>query len=131
MKYYWRKHIKIYVMKYLHFLFLLFFMSVIAWGQDMNAQKRDITLKILNKKGRPVKNIMVQSIESGNAGITDLNGLYVFKNMTDDDRISILLPKYGETIIPVDEMDSIVVNLLSTRIYTYENSAGEYILSYH
>ena len=114
----------IFIMRFIYILLLLIFQIVTVWAQISDPQKRDITLTILNKRGRPINNIFVKSIESGNAGVTDSKGLYVFKNMTDDDSISVLLPKYGQTLIPVVDMDSIVVTLRSARLYSYENSEG-------
>ena len=112
-------------MRYINIFLLIIFTSITTWAQDIDSQTRDISLKILNKKGRPVKNIAVRCIDSNNPGITDRNGLYIFKDMTDDYKIAILLPKYGETIIPVAGMDSIVVTLRSASLYSYANNEGQ------
>ena len=95
-----------------------------AYAQDIHAQNRDISLKILNKKGRPVNNIVVSSLKTGKAGVTDRTGLFVFTNMADDDTISMRLPKYGPTNIPVRGMDSLVVTLRSSVNYSYLNNSG-------
>jgi len=112
-------------MKYIAIFFFLILMSVAAWAQDMDAPKRNITLKLTNKKGRPLKNIVVQSSNTDKAGITDRKGLFIFREMTDSDTISIMLSKYGESIIPVAGMDSIVVMLRSARLYSYINIEGQ------
>jgi len=48
--------------------------------------------------------------------------------LTDDDRISLMLPKYGETILPVAGMDSIVVTLRSVRRYSYLSNEGKNVI---
>ena len=114
-------------MKHIKIFLLLIVMSVAAWAQDTDFSKRDITLRINNKRGRPVKNIIVKSFSANKAGITDRKGLFVFGDMSDNDTISIMLPKYGETIIPVTGLDSIVVILRSARLYSYSNTEGQSI----
>jgi hypothetical protein len=106
-------------MKYISVFFLLILMSVATQAQDTEAPKRDISLLVLNKKGRPISNIIVRSAGSTKAGMTNHSGLFVFNDMTDEDQISMMLPKYGETFIPVAGMDSIVVTLRSARRYSY------------
>jgi TonB-dependent SusC/RagA subfamily outer membrane receptor len=90
--------------------------------------RRDIPLTILDKKGRPVNNIIVQSLSAGKAGITDRAGRFVFQDMADGDSISIMLPKYGETVIPVTGMDSIVVTMRSASRYSYLNNEGRSVI---
>jgi len=103
-------------------------MSVAAKAQEINDSKRDISLLIINKRGRPVERIIVRSLNNTNAGMTDRKGLFVFSDLTDDDRISLLLPRYGETIIPVAGMDSIVVQLRSARLYSYVDNEGKSVI---
>jgi len=115
-------------MKYIAFFSLLIMMSVTVKAQDTDVTKRDVFLLIINKKGRPVERIIVRSLNNTNAGMTDRKGLFVFTDLTDEDKISLLLPKYGETIIPVTGMDSIVVQLRSARLYSYVNNEGKNVL---
>ena len=89
---------------------------------------RDVYVKVVNKRGRPVRNIVVQSFNVNQAGITDRMGLFLFKNMTDNDSITMLLPRYGETIIPVAGMDSIVIMLRSARLYSYMDNQGSSVI---
>ena len=94
-------------------------------GMNANAQdtvfpNRDISVKILNKKGRPLPNIIVQS-RTGKAGITDRSGLYVFEDMSDNDTLSVRLGNNGQIIIPVKDMDFIMVKAVSARYYSYFN----------
>ena len=120
--------IKLSFMKYVKVFFLLFMMSVAAWAQNEDVQPRDVYVKVVNKRGRPVNNIIVQSIQAGQAGTTDRKGLFLFQNMTDYDTVSLILPRFGETIIPVIGMDSIVVMLRSARLYSYVNNEGNSVI---
>jgi len=111
-------------MKYIAFFFLLIVASVTAKAQDTNEPKRDISLLIFDKKGRPIDGIIVRSLNNTKAGMTDRKGLFVFNDLTDSDMLSMFLPKYGETIIPVVGMDSIVVTLRSLRRHSYVSNEG-------
>ena len=115
-------------MKYVNLLFLLVFMSIAAWAQDGDNQTRDVYLKVVNKRGRSVSNIITQTIRANQAGMTDHKGLFLFTNMTDNDSITLILPEYGETVIPVAGMDSIVVMLRSARLYAYMDNEGNRVI---
>jgi len=108
-------------MKNITILLLFSLMTVSAWAQNPDAARRDIPVKIYDKKGRPVKSVAVESFDTSKKGATDKDGQYVFKNMSDNDTISMNLPKYGKAIFPVTGMDSIVVNLRSATVYDYKN----------
>jgi hypothetical protein len=45
--------------------------------------------------------------------------------MSDDDTISVRLPKYGNTRIPVTGMDSIVITVRSSVQYSFKDSEGQ------
>jgi len=115
-------------MKYIVVFFLFMLMSVGVSAQETDLPKRNISLIILDKKNRPIERIIVRSLNNTNAGMTNRKGLFVFTDMTDDDMISMLLPKYGETIVPVTGMDSIVVKLRSARRYSYVNNEGQSVV---
>jgi hypothetical protein len=110
-------------------LFIAFLCTGIdAYAQDMNPQARDISLKILNKKGRPIKKVYAQSLNTGIAGFTDQAGLFVFRGMSDNDTMAVNLPKIGKVGIPVAGMDSIVVTVRSSKNYSYVNRLGEMMI---
>ena len=109
-------------------IFLLIVISVGVWAQNADSPNRDISLKIVNKRGRAVRNVIVHSVNSGNIGVTDRTGLFIFSDMSDDDNISIMLPRYGEVIVPVAGFDSIVVTLRSASSYSYVDKDGEKVL---
>ena len=101
-------------------LFLAFlYVGASAMAQVKDSENRDISLTVLNKKGRPVRNVVAQSLRTGKAGITDRSGSCVFGNMADDDTLSIRLTKNRRIAIPVTGMDSIVVKAVSAKFYAY------------
>ena len=115
-------------MKFIHILFILILLSNAVKAQDVDSSKRDISLMILDNRGRPVDQIIVRTVNNTQAGITGRFGLFVFKEMSDSDTISVLLPRFGETFIPVIGMDSIVVKLRSARRYSYVSNSGQTII---
>ena len=98
-------------------LFLLVSGSLPA--QETDSTLRDIFLKVVDKKNRPVNSVMVQTSTSGKIGLTNNEGLYLFKEMSDIDSIMISLPKYRTLIVPVAGMDSIVVRMRSAHRLEY------------
>jgi len=115
-------------MKFLKIFLLLILMSVTVGAQDTNSQKKNFPVIILDKKERPIRNVVVKSDGTGKRGITDRYGMFVFVDLSDDDNISIKLPKYGETIIPVAGMDSLEVILRSKFRYFYINNEGSRVI---
>ena len=106
-------------MKYINIFFLFALMSVTIKAQNVDSQKKRISMIILDKKERPMSNIVVRSLSSTKAGLTDRSGVFVFADMSGNDTISMMLPNYGEIFIPVVGKDSIVVKLRSARRYYY------------
>jgi hypothetical protein len=112
-------------MRQIVFFILLSLITVVVKAQDIDSQKRSIFLTVLAKRERPMSNILVRSLSNTEAGVTDRSGLFVFADMSDNDTISIMLPRLGETLIPVASMDSIVVKLRSARRYYYVSNVGQ------
>ena len=99
---------------------LLSLMALTAAAQEIDMEPREVTLKVVNKRGRPIEGVVAQSTVAGtSAFLTDRKGEHVFLNMTDRDSLIVMLPKYGETIIPVEGMELIVVQMKSNKAYTY------------
>jgi len=115
-------------MKYIVMFVLFILMSAGLSAQEKDSPGRNISLIVLDKKGRPIERIIVRTLNNTNAGMTNRKGVFVFTGMTDDDKISMFLPKYGETIIPVTGMDSIVVTLRSPRRYSYVSNEGQNVI---
>ena len=109
-------------------LALVFILTLGATGAmaQPESDTRDVTVKITNKRGKPVKGVVVQSVEGGDVGITDQGGYYVFKNITQEDQIRLFLPNYGERLVPVEGLDSLRVVLNSSnRVAYYNERNGE------
>jgi len=98
---------------------------VAGWAQQVDSPNREVILKILNKKGRPVRNIMVQSLLTGKAGFTDRTGSFVFEDISDNDTLSLQLKRNAHVVIPVTGLDSIVVMERSSKLYSYLDSQGQ------
>ena len=113
-------------MKKIPVFLLLILMSVAAWAQDMAFRNKDFPLIVRDKKGHPVNKIMVRSLGTGQSGKTQL-GLFVFRDMSESDTISLMLPKFGQTLIPVAGLDSIVVTIRSKDLYSYVTSYGQIV----
>jgi len=114
-------------MKTIMSFFLLILINVVAWAQNRDISYKDMYIRILDKKGYPISNIIIQSLNTGTTGITDRSGLFVFEdmyNMYNNDTLTIQLPKYGKTVIPVVGMDSIIVTVHSNRHYSYTDNNG-------
>lgn len=105
--------------------FCTFFICAIAWGQQGYPSNRDISLTILNRRGRPVSNIIALSVKTGEGGITNRSGMIVFRDMADDDSITIRLTRSNQFSIPVTGMDSIVVTARSSNLYSYIDNYGD------
>jgi hypothetical protein len=96
-------------------------LCLLAW--PVSAQEpetpRDVTLKITDRRGRPVSGVVVQAIPGGNGSVTDANGMHIFSGMTDRDSILLMRPRYGVTTLPVAGLDSILVTIRNPRQFTY------------
>ena len=112
-------------MKIVMISFLLILTSMVVYGQDADFSNREVWINVVNKRERPIRGIIVQSLNTGQAGFTDRSGLFLFENMSDSDSISVMLSRFGETVIPVSGMDSIVVMLRSARLYSYTGNEGQ------
>lgn len=88
-------------------------------AQPADSAVRDITLKVVNKKSRPLSGIVVLSTASDAGGLTDAKGSYVFKGLTNKDSLIVMLPEFGRTMIPVADYDSLLVRVRSPRSYSY------------
>ena len=97
-------------------------------AQDADFPNRDISLQILNKRGRPVSNIVANSQKTNEAGMTDRSGLVTFRNMSDSDTVIVNLPKYGKTFIPVAGMEHIAIALRSSVRYSYVDNSGQNVM---
>ncbi len=83
------------------------------------AQTRDISLKIVNQKDKPMARVAVASAEGNHSGMTGRDGVYVFKDMADDDHILVLFSSSRKAVIPVAGLDSVLVKMQGRNRYDY------------
>ena len=105
--------------------FIIILSSLSLCAQDTKPDNSDVYLKVVNQRGSPVRNIVVHSLNTNTTGMTDRNGLFKFENIPTNDSISVILSRFGQTIIPVSGMDSIVVTLRSASLYSYTDNFGQ------
>ena len=70
-------------MKYIISFFLLILMSISTFSQKTETPQRNISLLILDKKGRPMNQVFVRSLTAAKGGFTNNKGLFVFTGMTE------------------------------------------------
>ena len=112
----------------IHTIFMLLVFTGISMGgyaQEITSANKDFPVNILNRRSRPVKNVLVVSQNTGNAGLTDRSGRFVFNNLSVDDIISVELPNYGAVMIPVADLDSVVVTLQTRKRLSYIDNFGQ------
>ena len=96
---------------------ILCLFSGLAPAQEPADAPRQVKIRIVDRKGRPVVGVVVQSLRHN--AITGADGAQVFDGMTDRDSIRIWLPRYGETVLPIAGMDSILVVARNPHTFTY------------
>ena len=100
-----------------------------AGAQTGHLPDRDIPLKVVNKRGRPVSNVMLHSSLTNKTGVTDRAGLFVFSDMADSDTINMIFPKSGSAQIPVAGLDAVVITMRSSNQYIVnDNHSQVYII---
>lgn len=77
---------------------------------------RDFSVKITNRRGKPVSGVVVQTVNSGEVGITDNQGRYAFRSLAEEEQIRLFLPNHGETILPIAGLDSLDVSIRSSGV---------------
>ena len=97
-------------------LFLMLLVPLSAIAQD--STPRDVTLKITDRRGQPIPDIVVRLQALPVVAITDSLGIHIFKDLTDTDSLVLALPEFGQAILPVAGLDSVVVALRSATSYT-------------
>ena len=110
------------------FLLILVLMSITAWAQEADPRGRDVVLRILDQKERPMNKIAVSVQNSTQKGVTDRAGQFVFHNLSDSDFISVKLTRVGESVIPIAGLDSIVLIRRSANQYAYSDNENQNLL---
>ncbi len=80
---------------------------------------RDVLIKVLNRRGKPVSEVVVQSVQSGDLGATDKNGTYLFENLAPADEIRVFFSRDRQAVIPAQGLDSLVVIMRRQNRFDY------------
>ncbi|MDR0954859.1 MAG: TonB-dependent receptor plug domain-containing protein [Rikenellaceae bacterium] len=119
-------------MNKIRFFAMLLLLGVLASGataqrrakaQDESAQSRDFSVRIINRRGRPVASVVMQSLSTGEVGITGDDGRYLFSAIAPKEDIRLFLDERGEMVVPVEGIDSLLVVLRSNQQVEYLDAA--------
>jgi len=114
-------------MKTIRILFTILCVSLASGVFAQEPEGRDFSVKITNRRGKPVSGIVVQTVNSGEVGITDRQGRYAFRSLAGEEQIRMFLPNHGETIVPIAGLDSLDVMIRSGEVNYYNAKNHEQI----
>ncbi len=80
---------------------------------------RDVLIKVLNRRGKPVSEVVVQSLQGGDLGATDKNGAFLFEKLAPTDEIRVFFSSNRQAIIPAQGLDSLVVIMRNPNRFDY------------
>ncbi|MDY0358247.1 MAG: hypothetical protein WCW89_02175 [Bacteroidales bacterium] len=87
-----------------------------AREQDNNTQQdtlRSFCVKVVDRKGKPIPNLVVSSAGQTASFLTDRNGMVSLDGIGDADSLVVFLPNIGETHIPCAGLDSVQITVRS------------------
>jgi TonB-dependent SusC/RagA subfamily outer membrane receptor len=94
-----------------------------AKAQNESVQSRDFSVRIINRRGRPVVSVVMQALSTGEVGITGDDGRYLFSDIAPKEDIRLFLDERGEMVVPVEGLDSLLVVLRATQQVEYLDAA--------
>lgn len=109
---------------------ILLVILCVSLGNGVFAQEldsHDFSVKITNRRGKPVSGIVVQAVNSGEVGITDPQGRYAFEALSQGEHVRMFLPDHGETIIPIEGLDSLEVIIRKSNVNYFNAYSREQI----
>ena len=89
-----------------------------VWAQDNNIQQdtlRNFSIKIVDRKGKPMPNLVVSTVHQDQSFLTDKKGSVLLEGVCDRDSLVVFLPNIGETHIPCEGLDSILISVKSKK----------------
>ncbi len=95
-----------------------------ALAQDNDIQQdtlRNFSVKIVDRKGKPIPKVVVSTIQQEESFFTDKNGTVLLEGICDLDSLVVFLPNIGETHIPCQGLDSIQISVKSKRRFKIED----------
>ncbi|MFA5444480.1 MAG: hypothetical protein WC128_05490 [Bacteroidales bacterium] len=108
--------------KYMIFIALAFMMPLLPAGaQDNEIQQdtlRNFSVKIIDRKGKPMPNLVVSTVQQDQSFMTDKKGLVLLEGICDKDSLVVFLPNIGKTHIPCEGLDSILITVRSKKRFS-------------
>lgn len=82
---------------------------------------RSFSVKIVDKRGRPLPNLVVSTTSGSETVLTDKKGLVALESISDIDSLIVFLPNIGETHIPCAGLDSLLIKVRSKTRYRVQD----------
>lgn len=95
-----------------------------AGAQDNEIQQdtlRNFSIKIVDRKGKPMPNLVVSTVHQDQSFLTDKKGSVLLEGVCDRDSLVVFLPNIGETHIPCEGLDSILISVKSKKRFRVDN----------
>jgi hypothetical protein len=106
-------------------LMLSFFLLPLSAQDQVNDQDkeaiRSFSVKIVDRKGRPMPNLVVSTVREKVTFLTDRKGIVSLEGISDIDSLVVFLPNIGETHIPCAGLDSVQITVRSKTKYLVQN----------
>lgn len=100
-------------------LFVLFSanLAIAQTGEKVASQDtlRNFSLKVVDKKGKPVSSIAVNFTANTATLLTDNMGIARLEGISDKDTMTVMLPVIGPTEIPLYGLDSVLITMKSGK----------------
>jgi TonB-dependent SusC/RagA subfamily outer membrane receptor len=111
--------------KHVIFIVLALLMPLLPAGaQDNDIQQdtlRNFSVKIVDRKGKPMPNLVVSTAHKDQSFMTDKKGLVLLEGICDKDSLVVFLPNIGKTHIPCEGLDSILISVKSKKRFRIDN----------
>ena len=89
--------------------------------EKVNVQQKDglrtFSVKIVDKKGKPIPNLIVSTVRDNVTFLTNNKGIANLEGIADTDSLVVFLPNIGETHIPCAGLDSVQITVRSKTKY--------------
>ncbi len=93
-------------------------------AQDNEIQQdtlRNFSVKIVDRKGKPMPNLVISRLRQDQSFLTDKKGSVLLEGICDKDSLVVFLPNIGETHIPCEGLDSILITVRSKKRFRVED----------
>ncbi len=99
-------------------VFMLLCVSGAVCGQAQEADTiRDFRLRVVDRREKPFPGVVAQLTREDNAYLTDAKGRLDFRGVTDRDSLIIFIPGGRTAVMPLDGLDSAMIQIRNRRAY--------------